>query len=273
MRETLGECFDEDQQLWPCMTAIRCLKDQSLFAVSVGQGIFRRTIEAGRWERAHKGLPNDTVVNRLQLIENRLFVCTNKGLFYWQEIQWVATDLTIPCYQIIKVDGGYAVASMYGVWCGNGTTWLNMASPDTQVLDLLSSPHFLFLATNQGISMYDRLTYEWAHFPLSSGVTSLANYQGKLMGISEKGGLVVGNQQGGFTITYFPDFFLFSLMPHERAVYVCSDRGLYQLASLGGNMILRSVQCGTAVVDIDVTGDYIYMATLFKGVQTVERSN
>ncbi|MFC5531964.1 hypothetical protein [Cohnella yongneupensis] len=57
----------------------------------------------------------------------------------------------------------------------------------------------------------------------------------------------------------------------EDSVYACTDRGLYRLSSIGGRLSLMAVKLGMQVTDIDTSGSQLYMATLFDGVQRIEK--
>lgn len=239
-----------------------------MFAAAFGKGIFRKCHD-GKWSQADRGLPDGVVVNRLQVIDGSVYVCTNKGLFYHDANCWYPTDITIPCYQIVKQGVYFAAATEYGLWCKIGTRWENVAYPNTAIYDLLLTPQFYILGSRQGISLYDRYTDSGAEFPLGTAITSLAVYHGHLLGVTKEGELVQGDKKGGFTKIGFEDLAIYSLKSTETGVYVCTSRGLYLLQKMGSRLILRSMLTGYPVTDMNGSGDCMYIATLNWGLKKV----
>ncbi|MDF2963275.1 MAG: hypothetical protein K0S39_5010 [Paenibacillus sp.] len=270
MRVPAEENVENRDPLWPCISSVRCMDDKSLFAVTLGEGIYRKN-GTSPWVKADRGLPDNCKINRLQLINRFLFACTSQGLFQWSGECWEETGLTVPCYQLISENGYLSAATLYGVWCGEGKRWVNAAAPRSIVYDLWSCPDYLILGTDQGISIYDRYTYAWVHFPQEAAVTGLAVYQSSLLGVTEKGDLILGDQQGGFSKASFPDLYLYSVYSSGGEVYICSERGLFQLDFVSKRFMLRSLSTGRAVTDIDICGERIYMATMCHGIQQFER--
>ncbi|SEN97847.1 hypothetical protein [Paenibacillus sp. OV219] len=239
-----------------------------MFAAAFGKGIFRKSPD-DIWSEADQGLPDGIIVNRLQFIDRSVYLCTNQGLFFYDANCWYPTEITIPCYQVVKQGVFFAAATEYGIWCKIGTHWKNIAYPNMPVYDLLLTPQYYFLGSNQGISLYDRYTDSGAEFPLGTAVTSLAVVHGRLVGVSMDGKLVQGNQKGGFTVSGFEGLSLYALKSTETGVYACSSRGLYRLQLLGSRVIMRSMLTGYPVTDMCYTGDCMYISTLNWGLKKV----
>jgi hypothetical protein len=160
-------------------------------------------------------------------------------------------------------------ATQYGIWCRTEAGWLNWAYADSAVYDLLYLPQFLIAGCKRGIALYDRLTGEWIDYALQTAVTSVAVYRGRLIGVGECGQLIVGNKRGGFEIYRFDGLFMMSLIPKEREVYVCTDRGLFRLGLVRDSITLLPVRLGFPVADADWIDDTIVVATLFRGIQSI----
>ncbi len=242
--------------------------DDGMYAASFGNRVFRRRRD-GTWSKEDRGLGDGIVVNRLQSIDGSVYACTNQGLYYRHADRWHPTEIAFPCYQIRKQGGLLAAATEYGVWCKVGTQWGNVAYANVPVYDLLLAPQFFFLGTNQGVSLYDRYTDSTADFPIASPVTSMAVFQGRLLGASSEGELVAGDRRGGFSRTGFDGIQIFSLQSTETDVFVCSGKGLYRLCAIGDRLTLRSVLVGFPVTDLIGSEDGMYVATLFGGLKKV----
>ncbi|QHT60978.1 hypothetical protein GXP70_14160 [Paenibacillus lycopersici] len=245
-----------------------CSSKSAMFAAAFGKGIFRKSGEE-HWQPAEQGLPEGVTVNRLQEINGSMFICTNKGLFYYDANAWYPTDITCPCYQVVQRGPILAAATEYGIWYKVGTHWKRIAAPNLPIYDLLLTPHYYILGTNQGISLYDQYTDSWADFALGTSVTSIAVHHGQLVGASMEGELLQGNQQGGFVRCGFPDMTVYALKPTESGVYACTSRGLYRLQQLGARMILRSMLAGYPVTDMCSSADCMYVSTLNSGLKKI----
>ncbi|MBP1992449.1 hypothetical protein [Paenibacillus eucommiae] len=251
-------------------SSIKICEDASLVAAPLGRGILRKQKESHEWENLSRGLPNNTHVNRLQVCGNQLYACTNNGLFKYGTNEWLETELAITCYQYKELEGNCFATTQYGLWCRTLGEWKKTAYSNTIVYDFLYLPHFVILALAQGLAIYDRYMDSWMEFPMESAITSLAVYQGHILGITDKGDLLKGDKKGGFEIIHFEDHFLFSIIAKGNEVYVCSERGLYRLSYFRGDITLVSIKLGYPITDIDSDGDNLYLATLFQGIQVLD---
>lgn len=242
--------------------------NDGMFAATYNEGIYRKRY-GGKWEQENQGLPEETVINRLQQIDGRMYACSNKGLFSHDANQWYPTDIRTPCYQVMKLGGCIAAATEYGLWCEIGKSWESIAYPNLIVYDLLITPQYYFLGFNKGISLYDRYTDLWAEFQLETPITSLAVYRGYLLGVTSEGELVQGNKKGGFTKIGFGGLSIYYLKSTDTGVYICSNRGLYRLEMIGQRLIIRSLFFGCSVTDMNLSGDSMYIATLNQGLKKV----
>lgn len=239
-----------------------------LFAASVGHGVYQIDAE-GSWEKLDHGLADAAYVNRLQLQHDLLHACTSSGLYEWNGEAWENEGLSIPCYQYRKIGGTSYAATEDGLWSKAGSNWEKIACPDKRVYDFINLPQYLIIAHESGVSLYDRFMDDWAHFELETNVTSLTVFRGHLIGTSDKGELLIGDKKGKFDRIRFGKTFIFSVLAKGNAIYVCTDRGLYQLAYICNQVTLLSVKLGCPVTDIDMRGGHLYMATLFHGIQTI----
>jgi len=239
-----------------------------LFAASVGHGVYQID-DAGCWGKMDEGLPDLTNVNRLQLQHELLHACTSNGLYEWVSDKWANDGLTIPCYQFRKIGGTSYVATDDGLWSKTGAKWEQVACEGKRVYDFMNLPQYLIIAHDSGISLYDRFMDDWAHFELEESVTSLTVFRGHLIGTNDKGQLLIGDKKGKFNRISFGKKFMFSVISKGNVIYVCSDRGLYQLAYIHNQVTLLSIKLGYPVTDVDIQGDNLYMATLFQGIQSV----
>ncbi|XEC95455.1 hypothetical protein AB6A23_02445 [Paenibacillus tarimensis] len=249
-------------------SSIRVFGEQQLIAAPMGQGVLRK-YKTGEWEDVNRGLPEGTHVNRLYVEDERLLACTNNGLFRFQEDEWEPSALAVGCYQYKQIGRMSLAATQYGLWSGIKEQWSKTAYTHAIVYDLLYLPQFIVLALDRGIAIYDRLADAWMDYTWGKAVTSLAVYDGRILGVTEKGELLAGDKKGGFERIQFDNVFLFSVVTKGNHVFICSDRGLYRLTCICGNLSLVSVQLGTPVTDLDMDGDRLYMTTLFQGVQTI----
>ncbi|NEW05478.1 hypothetical protein GK047_05525 [Paenibacillus sp. SYP-B3998] len=253
-------------------SSIKIFKEETLVAAPMGKGVFFKHKE-GDWEGLRHGLPDGVHVNRLIVSEGVLFTCTNKGLFEFDSVseQWCDTELAIGCYQYKEVNGRPWAATSYGLWSRTSNGWQKMAYSHAMVYDFLFYPEYMILALDFGIAVYDRLMDAWMDFSFAQAVTGLAVYQGHILGITEDGALLQGDKKGGFEQIRFPHLFLFSLVTKGPDVFVCSDHGLYRISYIQNRITLLSVRLGCPVTDIDCNADCLYMATLFQGIQRMER--
>jgi len=241
-----------------------------LYAASPGNGIYQ-SIGAGDWMRISEELGSDVVVNRLHAAEGKLYACTNNGLYEYEDGIWEKPELAVPCYQY-KTSGQCSFAATdYGLWhsCGDAD-WHRVACPDRKVYDFINLPQFLIVGHEHGIAMYDRFVDEWSEFALGTEVTSLAVCKGHLLGAGAEGELIVGNKRGGFDVVKFGNRLVFTLVRHGSSVFACTDKGLYRIGFLRGQVTLFAVKTGFPVTDIDSDGEHLYMATLFEGIQQMK---
>ena len=91
--------------------------------------------------------------------------------------------------------------------------------------------------------------------------------EGHLIGVSDRGELMIGDKKGRFDRIRFSKQFIFSIVAKGKDIYVCTDKGLFQLAYIRNQVTLLSVKLGIPVTDVDLQGDSLYMATLFQGIQ------
>lgn len=239
-----------------------------LFAASVGHGVYHIDGE-GEWDKLDQGLPDTSNVNRLQLQHDLLHACTSTGLYEWNGEGWEHDGLDIPCYQYRKIGGNSYAATEDGLWSKGSYEWEKIACSDKRVYDFINLPQYLIIAHDSGISLYDRFMDDWAHFELQTSVTSLVVFRGHLVGTSESGELLIGDKKGNIERIRYGKLFIFAVIAQGREVYVCTDRGLYQLTYLYKGISLLSVKLGCPVTDIDMQGDQLHMATIFEGIQTI----
>ncbi|WP_224753813.1 hypothetical protein [Paenibacillus terricola] len=262
--ETLSKQTPWDWMTYP-FSSVKTDGSQ-LYAASPGNGIYCGD-ESGNWQHISKTLSDELVVNRLQLIQGKLYACTNEGLYTFEDGQWEQPEHSVPCYQY-KTSGQCSfMGTDYGLWhrCGDGA-WHKVACPERKVYDFLNMPQFLIVGHEEGVSIYDRFTDEWVDFQLGVGVTSLTVYHGHLLGTGEGGELIVGNKQGGFDVVRFGNRLVFTLIRYGRDVYACTDKGLYRIGYLCGQITMFAVKLGFPVTDVDTHDGQLYMATLFEGI-------
>lgn len=253
-------------------SSIKIVSDDVLVAAPMGKGVFMKRKE-GEWEGLCGGLPDGAHVNRLIVQDARLFACTNKGLFEYDHGNglWHDSELAVGCYQYKEIGGRAWAATPYGLWSKQSASWHKMAYSHAMVYDFQLFPEFVVLAVDFGLAIYDRLVGSWAEFSVGQAVTGLGLYQGHILGVTEDGALLHGNKQGKFEQIRFANLFLFSIVTKGPEVYVCSDRGLFRIGYIRNRITLLSVRLGYPVTDIDCSSDSLYMATLFQGIQTMER--
>ena len=179
------------------------------------------------------------------------------------------TDFDALAINFAKLAGPAMRLTEYGLWSKAGARWEKAACSDKRVYDFINLPQYLIIAHESGISLYDRFMDDWANFELEASVTSLAVYRGHLIGASDKGELLIGDKKGRFDRIRFGKPFIFSVRAKGNEVYVCTDRGLFQLAYILNQVTLLSVRLGYPVTDVDLQGDCLHMATLFQGIQTI----
>ncbi len=259
---------DETNCPSPDILAVSVNKDM-MFAAAFGKGIYHKGRD-GSWTQADHGLPDGTIVNRMQSIDGSVYVCTNMGLFYYDANQWYATDVTVPCYQVKRQGVFFAAATEYGLWCKIGTRWENTAYPNTAIYDLLLTPQYYILATSLGLSLYDRYTADWAEIPLDTAIMSLSVYRGYLLGVTLDGDMIQGNKRGGFTKVSFEGKILYSLKMSGTSVYACTSQGLYRFEMVGARLILRSMLAGYPVTDVASFQETMYIAALNRGLKKIE---
>ena len=253
-------------------SSVKSARNGELYAATLGRGVFRRT-PLGEWQSASEGMPDRTAVNRLQVQRDSLFACTDRGLYRLQGDLWGATAVAIPCYQYREQGGFRLAATQYGLWGyddGSGE-WLQLSLPDTIVYDVIVYPHYMILGTETGLALYDQYTGEWEEYRLGCAVTGLSVVGGRIVGITERGKLTVGNLRGGFETYGFGSAFLFGVANCGDAVYLCADRGLYRLDGSGGRIKLWSVRLGVPVTDVECSGGQMHLATLYQGIQSVDQ--
>lgn len=246
--------------------------DQCIFASSLNHGIFRIR-ESGAWDIIDRGLPKPLTVNRLTIGRDYMYACTNEGLFAYDHDRelWRATGLRLPCYQVSESAGVCWAATADGIWSDASGQWARELMPGSAVYDILYLPQYALVGYSGGVALYDRLAGAWADIPVGSAVGSLAVFRRRVVGASARGGLVIGDARGGFEEYEFDDLMILNLISDGGHVYACTDRGLFQLVSPRGGIQLFPVKTGYMVTDADIVGGRIYMATLFDGIQLLER--
>lgn len=250
------------------MTSVEAFGDH-IYAASFDRGVYRKT--QGTWTPDHDGLPEGTVVNRFRVVDERLYACTNRGLFAYDNGGWQATGIDFPCYQLIKRGRFLTAATEYGLWCSAGRQWHSIAYRSIVVFDLWMTPEYIYMATSGGIAMYDLLTDEWAEFPMHTAVTGLASGQGALLGISADGRFVLGNKRGGFEFIRYEGLTFNALKQTASGLLACTNRGLYRVEIWAGRLMLRALLTGYRVTDVNLSGNSLYLATLNRGLQLAVR--
>ncbi|MBB6638452.1 hypothetical protein [Cohnella thailandensis] len=250
-------------------SSIAVLEDNTIFTAPAGRNVWKAN-EAGGWDSCASGLPENAHINRLQRQSDRLFACTDEGLFRLKNEIWTPEKMPINCYQYKESGGLTFAATEHGLWCHTARGWKNTAFSGHAVYDFLYTPNFIYLAMDWGIAMYDRFTCSWEQFALGSRILSLGSFQGRLLGITENGELAAGNGRGGFERIRFEGMFIFKIVQAQGGVYLCTDRGLYRLGELRRQWMAVSVSLGSPVTDIAVKGALLYAATLNEGVQMIE---
>ncbi|TBL71379.1 hypothetical protein [Paenibacillus thalictri] len=258
----------QQERLLHHFSSITIGPDDMLVAAALGSGVYR-IFKEGHMACMDNGLPEGTIVNRLQQDRDVLYACTNKGLFHLEGDSWQADEVTVPCYQL-KSEGGYCfAATQYGIWCKSSKGWLKTDIYNQEVYDFIQSPDFLFLGSECGLSIYDWYTSSWIHYPMGSPITSMASLQGRLVGTTGQGELVFGNAKGAFDKVVFERFFFYSVIASGGKVYACSNRGLFLLTCFRDNLRLISIKQGIPVTDVAFGGSTFYLATLYDGIQTI----
>ncbi|GFN31579.1 hypothetical protein [Paenibacillus xylaniclasticus] len=245
------------------------MDEDTLYAASPGNGIYQ-SVGNGDWMNISGELGDNIVVNRLHAADGKLYACTNDGLYKYENGEWELPELAIPCYQYKTYGACSFAATHYGLWHNCGADWHRVACSDRKVYDFIQLPQFLIIGHDQGISMYDRFMDEWNDCPLKIEVTSLAVYKGHLLGAGAGGEVIIGNRRGSFDVVKFGSRLVFTLVRHGSSVFACTDKGLYRIGLLRGQITLFSVKTGFPVTDIDSDGEHLYMATLFDGIQQMK---
>lgn len=258
-------------ELFPHVSSVAASPDATVYASSLGQGVYRITAE-GDWQALDRQWPEGATVNRLLVNRGVLTACTSRGLYVYRRDRWEPTEVVIPTYRFVEGEGGRMLAAtQYGIWCRTEDGWLGWARLDSIIYDLLYLPQFIAAGCDRGIVLYDRLTGGWADFAMPVGVTSVSVYRGRLIGAGEGGQLIVGNRRGGFDIFRFGELFIVSLLSKGRDVYACTDRGLFRLGAFGDKIALLPVRLGFPVADAAWVGDTLVLATLYRGIESIGR--
>lgn len=252
-------------------SSVKRVGGERLVAAPLGRGPVLRDRASKPWEPIGDGLPESVRVNRLQASDATAYACTDKGLFALGDRAWEQTGLCVGTFQY-KGYGSIGLAgTVSGLWYSEGDQWRVMMRADAIVYDFLYLPQFVVLGTHEGLSIYDRMTSGWMKDNDRSAVTSLATYGRLIVGATEKGELLVSNARGGFERFRMGSMFVFSVVTKGDSVFVCTDRGLYRLSSIRGRPSLMAVKLGLQVTDVDADESRLYLATLFDGVQSMER--
>lgn len=262
---------DEMNEISFHYSSVKLVGGERLVAAPLGRGIELRDRLSQSWEAVNDGLPESVHVNRLQSHNDQVFACTDKGLFRLDDRHWQATGLCVSTFQYRQYGTIGLAGTVSGLWVSEGEEWRVMMRADTVVYDFLYLPQFVILSTHEGLAIYDRLTSGWMKYNYNTAVTSIAVYRRTIIGTTEKGELLVSNARGGFERYRMGGMFIFSIVPKEDAVYACTDRGLYRISRIGRRISLMAVKLGMQVTDIDCSGEQLYMATLFDGVQSMDR--
>lgn len=251
-------------------SSIKRLSSDDLVAAPLGQGIVHKKQMTDEWVEINEGLPKKTHINRLQVYEDQLYACSNNGLFLFTDEKWSSTELSVGCYQYKEYGEVGLAGTSYGLWCSEGHVWRLMMRSDVIVYDFLYLPQYVVLATNEGLAILDRLTSTWMNYRFGYAVTSLAVHNGRIIGATEHGGLMVGNGQGNFERFQMGSTFIFSVVTLDGVVYACTDRGLYRMSRIRDNLTMVALKLGCQVTDVDRDETHLYLATLFEGVQRLE---
>ncbi len=252
-------------------SSVKRLSSDELVAAPLGQGIVHKKHITDEWVEINEGLPAQTHINRLHVYDDQLYACSDKGLFYCTDETWSLTELLLGCYQYKEFGEVGLAGTTSGLWFTEGRGWHLMMRSDVIVYDFLYLPQYVVLATNEGLSILDRLTTTWMNYKYGSAVTSLAVHRGRVIGATEHGELMVGNGQGGFDRYRMGKTFVFSVVTRDNEVFACTDRGLYRISHIRDQLSLMALKIGCQVTDVDMDDTHLYIATLFEGVQRIER--
>jgi hypothetical protein len=252
-------------------SSVKRFSSEAIVAAPLGQGIVHKTEMSNEWIEINQGLPDQTHINRLQVYDDELYACSNKGLFHCCDGEWHSTELAVGCYQYKEFGEVGLAGTSCGLWYTEGTEWHLMMRSDVIVYDFLYLPQYVVLGTNEGLAILDRMTSSWMNYRYDSAITSLAVYHGRIIGATEHGDLLVGNQRGGFDRFKMGSTFVFSVVARNNEVFACTDRGLYRVSRIGNRISLMALKIGCQVTDVDCDERYLYIATLFEGVQRLER--
>ncbi|MGF9714322.1 hypothetical protein [Paenibacillus naphthalenovorans] len=240
------------------------LDENRIVAATFGQGTYAQSAD-GEWEAMNSGLPERTVTYRLQALNGKLYAATDRGLFAWSSGAWHPTGLTMPCYRVLE-GSSILAGTAIGLTQQADDHWDLSAFPNRAVYDLLSSPQFLFVGYAKGMAFYDYLTGQWHEFHLDSPVTSLSVCQGRLLGVTAKGELVLGNRRGGFSTIRFDDKFFYRWVQVGPHILACSSSGLYKMVLHQENPVLYSIGIRGAVTDAIELGNRLVVSTLHYGL-------
>lgn len=279
-------------------SSIKLMDKHTLVAAPLGKGLVRRTLDS-EWEPMMEGLPEGTLINRLQVEHHQLFASTSEGLYVWKDGEWVFHGLVIDCHQFRIREGGMLAATTCGLWRlplsdseqgqhdGASTAhspdlpyshsnaqgkWEMIIRTSSVLYDFLFLKKYIVMALGKGLSLYNRYTRQWLDCDFGYAVTSVAASKQHVLGVTDKGELVVVDLNGNCERFKFEDIFVFAIVPSGDQLFVCSDRGLYKIVYWGGaTPRLVSVSLGSHVTDMDFDGKNLYMATLFEGVKILEK--
>ncbi len=243
--------------------------DSAVYAALVSKGIVK-VVDSGLQELLLAGWPEGTIVNRLQMYNNTLYACTDKGLYLYRNQEWKTTDIQIPCYQIRENAGFGFAATESGLWCGSGHHWKCSAFTNKVVYDFISLPHYLIVGLADGIFFYKRDSRDWGKLYEGHSVTSLAVFYNQLIATTTQGELIVGTSRDRFEALRFGEMYASHLIPKGNEVFLCTDKGLFRLGFINAEIQLLSVHNDCLVADVDIFNNKLYMATYFSGIQTLE---
>jgi len=134
-------------------SSVKRLSDDELVAAPLGQGIVYKKEMTENWVEINEGLTDKTHINRLQVYEDQLYACSNKGLFMCNEGKWSPAGISIGCYQYREYGEIEIAGTVCGLWYAEDVEWRLMMRSDVTVYDFLYLPQYVVLGTNEGLAI------------------------------------------------------------------------------------------------------------------------
>ncbi|MEW9673087.1 WD40/YVTN/BNR-like repeat-containing protein [Ammoniphilus sp. 3BR4] len=243
--------------------------DGHLWMITSNEGILS-TPDERSWKLNNEGIPDQVKAYQFQLIADKLFLETEKGVYVKEEDQWAPCLLDMKEYaKIMLFKGQLTLINKKGLWEKHNGFWrlLTKTTNWNFLHDAVSIGNEILILTDIGLLRYTPMD-GWCKVPTNHEMVKLVCLDDNWLGITKEGKLYL-KTCSGWDLMFPYHFKIFNILPYgESEIFICTNKGLFT-ASIQYPTDIKSVFVGPNISKAVQYGNKYYVSSYSNGLWTI----